>query len=590
MEPPSCDLERRQRFRGGLVLGCVLLVFLGLAYRVAYVSTVLAPDLTRLADDQQRGHQTIPARRGLVFDSRGRIVAGSKPVYSVCGDPVLIHAALEESGQTLPDLARQLATILRMDAGFIEDRIRTHANRRFCWFKRRVPDVEADAIRDAALPGVGLRQEMSRTYPMGSRMAHVIGLVGVDGDGLEGIEQSFDAHLRGRPGRAVAFYDARRRPIAGVREGSEPPIDGGHVVLTLDAVIQEAAEDQLAHQIRQHNAESGVALVMDPRTGDILAMACWPTYDPNDPSSSSPETRRNRIITDPIEPGSTFKPFVAASALKLGVINRTEIINCGNGTMTVNGRVLTDTHPSGPCTLMDIIVHSSNIGMGQLGLRLGNERLVEIVSAFGFGRPTGIEIAGEAPGSIPSPATWSRLTSTSVPMGYEIAVTPLQLATGYCALVNGGLLLKPRLVRAVLDPGGEVIESYDKPVVVQRVLPEDIARYMQETVLVAVVKRGGTDGRRDKLDMYEYQMLGKTGTSKLAYRNRPGYESGAYLSSFVGAAPAEEPRAVALVMIRRPKGSGYYGRIVAAPAVKEILFSTLSYLGVPGRGTIQAGL
>jgi stage V sporulation protein D (sporulation-specific penicillin-binding protein) len=228
--------------------------------------------------------------------------------------------------------------------------------------------------------------------------------------------------------------------------------------------------------------------------------------------------------------------------------------------------------------------------MGQLGTRLGNERLLEIVTAFGFGRPTGIEIAGEAAGSIPSPSTWSRLTATSIPMGYEIGVTPLQLATAYCALVNGGELLKPRLIKARLDASGHVIESLDKPVVVQRVLPEDIARYMQETVLVGVVKRGGTDGRRDRLDMYEYQMLGKTGTSKLAFRDRPGYEPGAYLSSFVGAAPADSPRAVALVMIRRPRGSAYYGRVVAAPAVKEILFSTLSYMGVPGRGTIQAGL
>ncbi len=590
MGPPSGELARRQRIRSGLVLGGVLVAFLGLAYRVAYVNTVLAPNLVRLADEQQRGHQTIPARRGLVFDTRGRIVAGSKPVYSVCGDPVFVQAALEESGRSLPELARQLGTILHLDPGVIENRFRTHSNRRFCWIKRHVSDVEADAIRDAALGGIGLRQEMQRTYPMGSRMAHVIGLVGIDGNGLEGIEQAYDAHLRGRSGRTVAFYDARRRPIAGVREGSEPPIDGGHLVLTLDAVIQEAAEDHLAQQIQQYRAESGIALVMDPRTGDILAMACWPTYDPNDPSASSAETRRNRIITDTIEPGSTFKPFVAAGALQFGVINRTEIINCGNGTMTLNGRVLTDTEPSGPCTLKDIIVHSSNIGMGHLGLRLGNERLVEIVSAFGFGRVTGVEVAGEAAGSIPSPATWSRLTSTSVPMGYEVAVTPLQLATGYCALVNGGKLLRPRLVKAVLDPAGEVMESYDKPVVVRQAVPEEIARYMQETVLVAVVKRGGRDNRRDKLDMYEYQMLGKTGTTKLAYRHRPGYETGAYLSSFVGAAPAEEPRAVAVVMIRRPQGAVYFGRQVAAPAVKEILFSTLSYMGVPGRGTIQAGL
>jgi cell division protein FtsI/penicillin-binding protein 2 len=239
-------------------------------------------------------------------------------------------------------------------------------------------------------------------------------------------------------------------------------------------------------------------------------------------------------------------------------------------------------------TIKEIIVQSSNIGMGKIGVRLGNERLHDLVRRFGFGQRTDLHLPGEEPGTVLPLARWNSYSTTSIPMGYEISVTPLQLATAYCAIVNGGMLVQPRLVKAKLDADGEVMESYDTPIVVRRVLPAGIARYLTEDVLPDVVTRGAGGGR--SLDLVEYELLGKTGTTKLPYPDRRGYQPGSYLSSFVGAAPAEDPCAVALVMIRKPSTGVYYGRQVAAPAVKEILFSTLSYLGVPSRGTIQAGL
>jgi cell division protein FtsI (penicillin-binding protein 3) len=580
--------DRWQRTTACLVLGVVALALVALCARVAYIGTQMAPRLTAIAGKQQHGQRTIPARRGLIFDRRGRIAAGSQLVDSVYVDPSLLLAAAEEEGTDVADICATLADRLDLDPDGLAQQIRARAARRFYWIKRHVSVAEADAIRRTGIAGVGLRQEMRRTYPLGNRLAHVLGVVGIDGNGLDGLEMRFDAHLRGRPGLYTALYDARRRAIAGESLNTVEPINGGHLMLTIDAVIQEAAEMQLARQIDEFKAESGVAVVMEPVSGEILAMACWPTFDPNEPAASPIEARRNRAITDPVEPGSTFKPIIAGAALEHGVISLTDRIDCHRGEHTINGRLLTDTHACGLATVKEILVHSSNIGMAQIGLRLGNTRLHETVRRFGFGSVSDVELPGEEPGTVLPRARWNSYSTTSIPMGYEIAVTPLQLATAYCAIVNGGVLLRPKVVKAVLTSDGELADAYEKPAVVRRVLPADVARFLTEEVLVEVVNRGGTRGH--PLDLIEYQLLGKTGTTKLPFQDRPGYEPGAYLSSFVGAAPADDPRAVALVMIRKPGTGVYYGRQVAAPAVKEILFATLSYLGIPGRGTIQAGL
>lgn len=579
---------RRQCTVGLVLLGLVGLGLLGLCVRVVYIGSTMAPRLRAIASEQQRGQREIPARRGLVFDRRGRIAAGSKLVSSVFADPAYILAAEEEGTTRVASVTERVAAILDLNADRLEQQIRARGSRRFHWVKRRVDEAEAEAIRQADLPGIGLRPEMRRTYPLGRLMAHVLGVVGIDGDGLEGLERAYDKHLRGQPGLHTALYDARRRAIAKSVPDTIEPVNGGHLMLTLDSVIQETVEAQLERQVAEFKAESGVAIVMDPISGDILAMACWPTFDPNDPSDSTPDARRNRAITDPVEPGSTFKPIIAGGALERGVVSLTERIDCHQGTHTIAGRTLTDTHACGMATVKDIIVHSSNIGMAQIGVRLGNSRLHEVVQRFGFGTPSDLRMLGEESGTVLPLSRWNSYSTTSIPMGYEIAVTPLQLATAYCAIVNGGMLVRPRIVKATLDSTGEIIDSHDRPIVVRRVLPTEVARYLSEEVLPDVVKRGAGGGR--SLDLVEYPMLGKTGTTKLPYPDRPGYQPGSYLSSFIGAAPAKDPRAVALVMIRKPSTGVYYGRQVAAPAVKEILFSTLSYMGVPGRGSIQARL
>jgi cell division protein FtsI (penicillin-binding protein 3) len=290
-------------------------------------------------------------------------------------------------------------------------------------------------------------------------------------------------------------------------------------------------------------------------------------------------------VTDPTEPGSTFKPFIACGALEGGFVNTTEKINCRMGRHYFGRRLVTDTSPHGMMDLKGIITFSSNIGMGTVAERMGNEVLNDTIRRFGFGASTGVDYPGESAGLVYPLRKWTSYSATSVAMGYELAVTPLQLATALSAIVNDGVLLKPRLVKRILGPGGETLESYDTPEIVRRAVPSEIARYVSQELLVSVVQDGS--GHRAQLD--DYGVLGKTGTAKLPFRDRKGYEPGAYLATFMGAAPSSRPEVVAVVMIRRPDPRlGYYGSAASAPAVRDILKGTLAYLGVPPDKPVDA--
>ncbi|MEK7731369.1 MAG: penicillin-binding protein 2, partial [Planctomycetota bacterium] len=401
------------------------------------------------------------------------------------------------------------------------------------------------------------------------------------GAGLEGIEAAFDSHLRGKDGWQGTIHDARRRALRSSDEEMIPPTDGGHVVLTIDAEIQRMAEQALAESVTRVEAESGIAIVMSSRTGEILAMACYPTFDPNDPGSVSTDVRRNRSVTDPVEPGSTFKPFIVCGALDGSHISATELIDCHMGTRTIGSRTITDVKPHGMMDVKGIITHSSNIGMSMIAERMGNPALHNTLRRFGFGTKTGIECPGEAEGRVYPLKRWSKLSTASVGMGYEVLVSPLQLINGFATIINDGVMLRPRIVKRLLGPGGEAVGDSDSPSAgrrIGRVVSSRIARYVTEELLVSVVENGS--GRGAKLE--HYRVLGKTGTTKLIYRNGKDYEPGAYLGTFVGAAPVERPALVALVMIRRPNPRvAYYGSAIAAPAVGEILGQALPYLGVP---------
>ena len=563
------EFDKYQRRVGtGLLLG-VALVFLLLGGRLVHINTAMGTHLRTVVEKQRTGRIPIPARRGLIFDVRGRVVAGSEVVPSVFADPLLV--------KDLPASAARVAAALNMIPGEVEDIIRRSEAPRFCWLKRRVSRVEAEGIRALRLPGIGTLDESVRRFPLGSALAQVLGFVGTDGTGLAGIELQYDEHLRGRDGQIRSVRDVRRRAIWRLEDGTVGVIDGGHLMLTIDGVIQRIVEEQLAERVAEFQAESGVALVMSPKTGDVLALACHPTFDPGNYTSFPQEVWRNRVVVDPVEPGSTFKPIIASGALAAGFVSPNQTIFCHNGVYTIPGRVLRDTKPHGNLKFEGIIVKSSNIGMAIIGQRTGNPALYEIVRQFGFGVPTGIDFPGEAGGIVRALREWNSFTTTSIPMGYEIGVTPLQLATAYCAIVNRGVLLKPRLVRSLLAADGTPRAVFEGPEPVRRVLPETVARYLTETVLPGVIHAGWR-----KPAPSDYPMLGKTGTTKLTHPGRKGYAAGAYLSSFVGAAPVDDPQIVVLVMIRRPDtGKGYYGRTVSMPVVRRIIDLTLAYLEVP---------
>ncbi|MFH0983116.1 MAG: penicillin-binding protein 2 [Planctomycetota bacterium] len=568
---PAGNFEAYQRRVGSMLLVGVALVFLLLAGRLVHINTAMAARLRTVVQKQHTGSVPIPARRGSILDCRGRVVAATELMPSVFADPFLV--------ENLPGSAVKVASALQMVPGEVEDIIRHSESPRFCWLKRRIPPGEAEAVRALRLPGFGTVDESVRRYPLGSVLAHVLGFVGTEGTGLAGLELQYDSRLRGCDGRMSSIRDVRRRAVWRLEDGTVGVTDGGHLALTIDTVIQGIVEEQLAERVKAFGAESGVALVMSPKTGDILAMACYPTFEPADYAAVPPEVWRNRVVADPIEPGSTFKPIIAGGALAAGRVTLTETIFCHNGAYETHGRVVRDTHPHGNLTLEGIIAKSSNIGMALIGQRMGNSALHEIMRQFGFGVPTGIGFPGESAGMVLPMREWTALSTTSIPMGYEVGVTPLQLVTAYGAIVNGGILLKPRLVRGVLAADGAPLETFDAPQPLRRVLPEKVARFLTETALVAVVETGG-----EKSEASDYPMLGKTGTAKLTRKGQRGYSSGAYLSSFVGAAPVDDPQILVLVSIRRPDPhKGYYGRTVSMPVARRIIDLTLAYLEVPPR-------
>ncbi|MCH8146551.1 MAG: penicillin-binding protein 2 [Planctomycetes bacterium] len=566
----SDAIDRRQRRVAAAVLGGVILMLLALSGRLVHINTTLRPRLLSHAKRQYAGNAVLPARRGRIFDSRGRVLATSRRLWDVFIDPV--------RAENLEKSVHALAPRVNLSPEDIEDMIRRRPNSRFIVVASTVDDVTADAVRDLQDPAVGLSGKLVRHYPLGTSMCHVLGYVGSEGHGLDGIELNLNKHLAGRDGRRATIRDARRRALWRSEDASTPPVDGGHLVLTIDAEIQRITETALDQAVRSFEAKSGLAVVMTPKTGDVLAMATIPYFDPNVAGESSADARRNRVLTDPIEPGSTIKPFIASGALAGGFVTTTEQIDCHMGRHYFGRRLIKDVTPQGLTDLRGIIVKSSNIGMTQIGMRMGKDVLYETIRGFGFGARTGIECPGENAGSIRPASAWSEMTTQSVSFGYEIGVTPFQLITAYAALINDGTLLKPRLVRGLLGSGGDVLEWHEGPEAVRRSTPVDVARYIRDELLVAVVN----EGRSASVMPARYRVLGKTGTSKLTLPGHRGYVDGAYQSTFVGAAPASDPQVLVLIMIRRPNMAiGYYGATVAAPAAGRIIAQSLAYLEVP---------
>ncbi len=566
------------RVRSGLSVAVLLVLatgMVGLAARVASLSggMVTGPkgaSLKELYEEQHTATIPLPCRRGNILDCRGRLLAGSVQLASVFADPGIV--------QDVEKTAADLENILNIPAGKISEEINKRKSRRFTWIARHVSDEQAEAIHKLRLAGIGTIREPARIYPMGGVAAHVLGFVGTEQKGLAGLELEYDSYLRGEDGYKIVTKSAGGKILGLAPNGYRAPRDGCNIVLSLDAYIQSEAEKCLAETINTYQAPSGVVVVTEVSTGQVLAMASWPTFDPNHFRTAPRDAFLNRALVGPVEPGSVFKPLVFSIAMQEGSVRPGEIFDCHNGVYVRGSRRLRDSHPYGNLTAEEVVSKSSNIGMAQIGERLGNQAMHHYLSQFGIGSKTGIDLTGEDVGILLPLKRWTSFSTDSIPMGQEVAVTAMQLIMAFDAVIDGGTLMRPRLMRAVLAPDGSVIVDHRKPDIVRRVIDESVSNYMRQGPLKLVINAG--TGRRARLE--RWQVVGKTGTAQIAKRGGGGYESGAYVASFICAAPADDPQVSVLVMIHRPKRSiAYYGGTVSAPPAAEILGTTLDYLGVP---------
>ncbi len=561
--------SRRAIRTGQALIGLAVLSLVALAGRLVYINAHQGRQLLSLADRQQQSVVPIEHRRGMIVDAEGRVIAGTMLRKSVFADPKVIP---DKEGA-----AEKAAAILGISPAEIMPDLLAAGDRRFFVLRRGVSEDEARRLHDAGIYGLGVFDEPYRTYPMNSLSAALVGFVSPDGTGVSGLEHQCDAWLRGQNGIKTIIRDARRKAFWLADGGYLPARNGFHVVLTIDAEIQATVERELAAAIEKFQAQCAVGIVMHPPTGAILAMANVPSFDPNRHRDFGANLYRNRAITDPYEPGSTFKPFVAAGAMGDGLVKLGEVFDCEQGAWQDGARLLHDHHPYGLLRFDEVLIKSSNIGMAKVGKQIGNRKLYDYVQAFGFGRRTGIDLAGEDPGIVRPFSQWGPFTTTSIPIGQELAVTPLQMARAFCAFANGGLLVQPHLIRAVMTPDGRMVSDFSNPPSCGRAIPEEAANLMKERILCQVVEAG----TGSKARLTNYRVFGKTGTAQIARKGGGGYEPDAYMSSFVAAAPVSDPQFVVFVGVTRPRKSlGYYGGTVAAPAVREILAHALAYYQV----------
>ena len=548
------------------ILGIFLLLFLslgGVAAKLFFLQIQQGDRLTEGATKQYQRRLPILSRRGTIYDRTGRELAVSLQVASVFAQP----AAIEDPA----DAAERLAPILDQPAKEIQARLTS--DKPFVWLQRHLDPPQAEAISDLNLRGIGLFPESRRYYPRQELAAHVLGLVGLDDRGLEGLEYQYDDLLGGQPQFVVAQQDALGRIIFR-QEESRPQAPIFDLTLTIDEVIQYIAERELARAVERSRAKAGTAIVMDPSTGEILALANQPTYDPNTYRKANSAARRNRAVTDAFEPGSSFKVILLAGALEEGVVRPGDQFHGENGAIEVSGVTIRDHEKYGWLTVRQILTQSSNVGAIKIGQKLGKSLYYHYISGFGFGSLTGMDLPGETPGLMRRPRGWSALSLSVLSLGQEISVTPVQIATAFSAVANGGNLVRPHVVRGLRAVDGS-LQRQGEPVMIRRVISSETARTLLD-MMRGVVEEG--TGKEAALE--EYSVAGKTGTAQKLDPATGRYSHQKVVASFVGAVPAERPRLVILVLIDEPETLRWGGSI-AAPTFREIARDALKYLQVP---------
>ena len=555
---------QRNHSRLGVAKILFLAMFLAIAGRAFQLQVLQGERLMRLGERQHLKEWIVLPKRGALFDRAGEPLALSMESQSVYARPHRV--------QDPEQLSQGLARILNLRAADVKQKLTS--DKPFVWIKRQVASPEAEKIQALNPTGIGMFYEPNRYYPQNQLAGQLIGFVGRDSEGLEGLELKYNDYIRGEAGSSVTERDAlgRRVLVQGVEGLRIPP--GSDVHLTLNTSIQHIAEKELEATVLKYRAKSGVAIVMEPFTGEVLALANYPAFDPNNYSKQSADQRRNRAVTDSFEPGSTFKTILAAAALEEGVVGKEDLFYCEMGKYPYAGKVIHDTHPHGWLSFAKILQVSSNIGFTKVAQKLKKDRYYRYIEKFGFGQVTGIDVPGEVPGLLRRAESWSAIDLATHAFGQGISATPLQMVTAYAAIANGGFLMRPYVTRRVVSPQGEIVLEI-QPHVVRRVISEKTARSLA-SILKDVTNEGGT-GVMANVDGFE--VAGKTGTAQKADLVHGGYAAKKRVASFVGFVPANDPRLVALVLIDEPEVN-VYGGVVAAPAFRNIAQAALRHLAV----------
>lgn len=547
-----------------LLVGVVFTVgFIAIGGKALWIQVYQGTWLSRQASDQVEDSQKAVGKRGTIFDRRGREMAVSVDATSIAVRP----ARIKDAGAVAAELAR----VLQMKP--VEVRKKLISRKPFVWIKRQATPKETEAIQQLRLPGVEFVTETNRFYPNRTLAAQVVGFTGMDGKGLEGVEYFYDTYLRGTDASVKVLRDALGNGFQ-AESSAEGGASGNNLILTLDQAVQHVSETALAEAVDTYKARSGLAIVIEPRTGAVLAMAQAPTFNPNSYDDYKKALWRNRAITDPFEPGSTLKVFGAAAALEFANLSPKTTFNCENGAYRVGRNTVHDVHRYGVLTLSDIIKFSSNIGAIKIGEKVGPEKLYQTLSLFGFGRRTGIDSPAETTGLLMPHKKWTPIDAAAITFGHGISASALQLITALSAIANDGVLMKPRLVQAITDKQGQVLQQFP-PEEVHRVVSRETAQTLKE-ILQTVVLPGGTGVNAA---LQGYTVGGKTGTArKIDETGR--YSNDRHVASFIGFAPVDKPQIAVLVVIDEPR-SQMYGGVVAAPVFRKIAQSTLNYLNVP---------
>ncbi len=588
LDPARAKWMRARGIILGVLLGGLVLNVVGRAWEMQIQQ---GKAWLEVAEKQRQRKLHVEPRRGRIVDRNDRSLALTVDVPSVSLDlHDLVAGASTPEAQTIRvhDAATRLAAALALDPVELERRMSQKG--RFLWVKHRVSGEEAEAVRhlgnarEEANPirGLGVDGEGRRYYPNRELASTILGFVSPDGQGREGIELFFDQDLRGRVEELSSLRDRAGRLVFtdGTADRARIETEGETIELAIDQSIQFMAEQEIKAAVRNHEAKSGTVVVVDPANGDVLAMASYPNFNPNDYGSFEPEARRNRAIADRFEPGSVMKVFTFAGAFAAGVVQPGELVNCEHGRFRIGGATIHDTHLNDAMTPKEILTKSSNIGSLKVGLRLGAERLHDVLRGFGFGEPTGIPLGGETAGVLhPRGRTWVDLETANASFGQGISVTSLQLAMGFAALANGGKLLEPILVRRIVDGHGQTIREWNRHVR-RDATPPHVARMLSE-MLVSVTEPGGT---AVEAAIDGYRVAGKTATAQKVDPHTGHYSADRFSASFAGYVPAENPRIVIAVTLDEPL-LGHFGGELAAPVFRRVAEQSLRYLGVvPARG------